>query len=124
MNEETRGASPFMAGITCRCPRCGEGGLFAGFLKVAPACENCGLDYSFADAGDGPAVFVVLFTGLIVATAAVIVEFVWRPPYWVHAVVWGPLILVISLRLLRPAKALLIALQYRHKAEPGRLDRP
>ena len=124
MNEETRDASPFVAGITCRCPRCGAGDLFAGFLKVAPACENCGLDYSFADAGDGPAVFVVLFTGLIVATAAVIVEFVYRPPYWVHAVVWGPLILAISLNLLRPAKALLIALQYRHKAEQGRLDRP
>jgi uncharacterized protein (DUF983 family) len=123
MNQPVPEASPFMAGITCRCPRCGEGDLFAGFLKVAPACENCGLDFSFADAGDGPAVFVVLFTGLIVATAAVIVEFVWRPPYWVHAVVWGPLILVISLRLLRPAKGLLIALQYRHKAEQGRLDR-
>ena len=123
MNEETRGTSPFMAGITCLCPRCGAGDLFSGFLKVAPACENCGLDYSFADAGDGPAVFVVLFTGLIVATAAVIVELVYRPPYWVHAVVWGPLILVISLRLLRPAKGLLIALQYRHKAAEGRFDR-
>jgi uncharacterized protein (DUF983 family) len=124
MNQETTRTPLFMAGISCRCPRCGAGDLFAGFLKVAPSCENCGLDYSFADAGDGPAVFVVLFTGLIVATVAVIVEFVYRPPYWVHAVVWAPLILVISLNLLRPAKGLLIALQYRHMAEEGRPDRP
>jgi uncharacterized protein (DUF983 family) len=124
MNQESRGASPYLAGLMCRCPRCGMGKLFAGFLTLAPKCERCGLDYSFADAGDGPAVFVILFAGLIVATAAVVVEFVWRPPYWLHAVLWIPTILVISLGLLRPLKGLLIALQYHHKAEQGRLDRP
>src|ERR1700674_1368292 len=124
MNQESRGASPYLAGLMCRCPRCGTGKLFAGFLTLAPKCERCGLDYSFADAGDGPAVFVILFAGLIVATAAVVVEFVWRPPYWLHAVLWIPTILVISLGLLRPLKGLLIALQYHHRAEQGRLDHP
>jgi uncharacterized protein (DUF983 family) len=123
MNQESGGASPYLAGLMCRCPRCGKGKLFAGFLTLAPECELCGLDYSFADAGDGPAVFVILFTGFIVATAAVVVEFVWRPPYWLHAVLWIRTILVISLGLLRPLKGLLIALQYHHKAEQGRLDR-
>src|ERR1700680_3749239 len=124
MNQESRGASPYLAGLMCRCPRCGKGKLFAGFLTLAPKCERCGLDYSFADAGDGPAVFVILFTGFIVATAAVVVEFVWGAPDWVHPVLWIPTILVISLGLLRPLKGLLIALQYHHKAEQGRLDRP
>src|SRR6202049_551953 len=124
MNQESRGASPYLAGLMCRCPRCGKGKLFAGFLTLAPKCERCGLDYSFADAGDGPAVFVILFTGFIVATAAVVVEFVWRPPYWLHGVLGVPTVPVISLGLLRPLKGLLIALQYHHKAEQGRLDRP
>ena len=115
--------SPYFAGIACRCPRCGRGRLFTGFLTLAPACESCGLDYGFADAGDGPAVFVILIAGFLVVGAAVIVEFVWRPPYWVHALLWIPMILIVTLGLLRPLKGLLIALQFRHKAEEGRPDR-
>jgi uncharacterized protein (DUF983 family) len=124
MNHQEQAASPYLAGLMCHCPRCGKGKLFSGFLTLAPKCERCGLDYSFADAGDGPAVFVVLLAGLVVATAAVLVEFTWRPPYWLHAILWIPAILVISLGLLRPLKGLLIAVQYHHKAEQGRLDRP
>ena len=115
--------SPYLAGVRCRCPRCGRGRLFTGFLTLAPVCENCGLDYGFADAGDGPAVFVILIAGFLVVGAAVIVEFVWRPPYWVHALLWIPLILVVTLGLLRPLKGLLVALQFHHKAEEGRPDR-
>ena len=115
--------SPYIAGIACRCPRCGRGRLFTGFLTLAPACESCGLDYGFADAGDGPAVFVILIAGFLVVGAAVIVEFVWRPPYWVHALLWGPMILIVTLGLLRPLKGLLVALQFHHKAEEGRPDR-
>ncbi len=115
--------SPYIAGIACRCPRCGRGRLFTGFLTLAPACENCGLDYGFADAGDGPAVFVILIAGFLVVGAAVIVEFVWRPPYWVHALLWIPMILAVTLGLLRPLKGLLVALQFHHKAEEGRPDR-
>ena len=47
------------AGLRCRCPRCGKGKLFAGFLTLRPRCEVCGLDYGFADSGDGPAVFIM-----------------------------------------------------------------
>jgi uncharacterized protein (DUF983 family) len=115
--------SPYLAGVRCRCPRCGRGRLFTGFLTLAPACESCGLDYGFADAGDGPAVFVILIAGFLVVGAAVIVEFVWRPPYWVHALLWGPMILIVTLGLLRPLKGLLVALQFHHKAEEGRPDR-
>lgn len=115
--------SPYLAGVMCRCPRCGRGKLFNGFLDLAPACGNCGLDYGFADAGDGPAVFVILIAGFLIVGAAVIVEFLFRPPYWVHAVLWIPLTLLVTLGLLRPLKGLLVALQFHHKAAEGRLDR-
>jgi uncharacterized protein (DUF983 family) len=111
---------PIVKGLTGRCPRCGEGRLFRGFLTLAPGCAHCGLDYSFADAGDGPAVFVVLIAGFIVVGAALAVEVLYQPPYWVHALLWGPLILVTTLLPLRAVKGLLIALQYHHKAQEGR----
>jgi uncharacterized protein (DUF983 family) len=111
---------PVGRGISGRCPRCGKGKLFRGFLTLAPRCEQCGLDYSFADSGDGPAVFVILIAGFIVVGAALVVEIVYEPPYWVHAVLWLPLILVTTLWPLRALKGLLIALQYHHKAAEGR----
>jgi uncharacterized protein (DUF983 family) len=109
--------------MKCRCPRCREGKLFSGFLDLAKHCNKCGLDYSFADAGDGPAVFVILIAGFLVVGLAVVVEFIWRPPYWLHAVLWIPLVLTITLGLLRPLKGLLIAAQFHHKAAEVRIDR-
>jgi uncharacterized protein (DUF983 family) len=113
--------SPFIAGLTCRCPRCGKGKLFQGFLSLRPSCEACGLDYGFIDSGDGPAVFIILLAGFIVVGCALIVEVKYQPPFWVHAVLWIPLILMTTLLPLRPMKALLIALQYHHKAAEGQL---
>jgi len=108
--------SPFSAGIRCRCPRCGVGPLFAGFLTIAERCSACGLDLKAADSGDGPAVFVIFIVGPIITGLAFWVEVAFEPPYWLHMALWGPLILVGSLLLLRPFKATLVALQYRHRA--------
>jgi uncharacterized protein (DUF983 family) len=58
-----------VAGLTCACPRCGRGKLFQGFLTLRPRCDVCGLDYGFADAGDGPAVFIMFFAGFVVVGA-------------------------------------------------------
>jgi uncharacterized protein (DUF983 family) len=110
------------AGIAGRCPACLRGKLFDGYLRLAPRCDSCGLDYHFADSGDGPAVFVILVTGFIVCGAALIVEVLYSPPYWVHAVLWGSLAILLPLVLLRAFKGILIALQFRNKAEEGRLD--
>ena len=115
--------SPFATGFACRCPRCAKGRLFQGFLTLRPRCETCGLDYAFADAGDGPAVFVILFAGFIVVFSALLVEVLYQPPFWLHALLWGPLILLTTLAPLRPMKAVMIALQYHHKAAEGRSDR-
>ena len=95
--------------------------MFQGFLSLRPACEKCGLDFGFADAGDGPAVFGILIGGFIVVFAALTTEIVYRPPYWVHAALWLPLILIVTLAPLRLIKGLLIALQYHHRAAEGRL---
>ena len=113
--------STLWAGITGRCPSCHRGKLYAGYLALAPKCNVCGLDYSFADSGDGPAVFVILVTGFIVTGLALFTEMRYAPPYWLHAVLWGPLAILLPLVLLRWFKGVLIALQHRHKAEEGRL---
>jgi uncharacterized protein (DUF983 family) len=102
------------AALAWRCPRCGRGPLFSGLVNVRPACAICGLDLSAQDAGDGPAVFVILFLGLIVVALTAVVEIKFSPPIWVHLVLWTPLILVGGVAMLRPFKAGLIALQYRH----------
>jgi uncharacterized protein (DUF983 family) len=107
--------SVLRAALTCRCPRCGEGALFSGLLSVRPVCAACGLDLSAEDAGDGPAVFVILFLGLIVVGLAFWVELRFAPPIWVHMALWTPLIVGGAIAMLRPLKAALIALQYRHR---------
>ncbi|WP_311029433.1 DUF983 domain-containing protein [Mesorhizobium koreense] len=114
---------PIQAGLKGRCPRCGEGKLFSGFLSVGRECSNCRLDYSFADAGDGPAVFVILIVGFIVVGSALWMEVTLAPPLWVHFVLWIPLAIVLSLAALRLLKGVLITLQYANKAAPGEIDR-
>ena len=110
-----------LRGLACKCPRCGEGKLYAGFLTLRPSCDACGLDYAFIDAGDGPAVFIIMIAGFIVVGAALVVEMKYQRPFWVHAALWAPLILATTLLPLRSMKALLIALQYHHKAAEGQL---
>ena len=115
--------APIATGLRGRCPHCGEGRLFSGFLALSSHCGTCGLDFGFADAADGPAVFVILFAGFLIAGAALLVEIAYTPPIWLHALLWGPLVLVVCLTLLRPLKGVLIALQYANRAEQGRLTR-
>jgi cytochrome c oxidase subunit 3 len=126
MGQETGHGTPsfgstLLAGIIGCCPSCHRGKLYSGYLTLAPRCTVCGLDYGFADAGDGPAVFVILVTGFVVVGLALIVEILYSPPYWLHAALWGPLAIIVPLVLLRSFKGVLIALQFRHKAEEGKL---
>ena len=108
--------SPLSAGLACKCPRCGRGKLFAGYLTLAKQCAVCQLDFSKADSGDGPAVFLILILGALAVLLAYFLLYVFVLPEWIS---W--LILVVgviggALLLLRPAKAIMIALQYRHRA--------
>jgi uncharacterized protein (DUF983 family) len=122
-DDHYRHVEPISAGLRGRCPRCGEGRLFAGFLSVGKSCEACGLDYSFADGGDGPAVFVILIVGFIVVGLALWLEVTAGPPLWVHFLLWIPLVLILCLPALRLLKGVLINLQYANRAAEGRLDR-
>jgi uncharacterized protein (DUF983 family) len=115
--------SPIVAGLTCRCPRCGRGPLFTSLLALRERCTACGLDYRFIDTGDGPAFFAIIILGFVVLGGALWMEFTFEPPFWAHVVVWGLLTPLIAVVLLRFLKATLIALQYRNKAEQGRLAR-
>lgn len=114
--------NPVSAGLSGKCPRCGQGKLFDGFLSVRKSCAACGLDYSFADSGDGPAVFVIMLVGFVIVGLVLFVELSFQPPIWLHLVLWLPLTVILAASILRPLKGLMIALQFRHKAEEGRLD--
>jgi uncharacterized protein (DUF983 family) len=115
--------SPYAAGAAGKCPRCGRGALFKGYLGLRDRCEVCGLDYSIADAGDGPAVFAIFIVGFLAVVLAFVVRFVFYAPMIVSLLIASVgAILMIGL-LMRPLKATLFALQYRHKAEEGRLSK-
>jgi uncharacterized protein (DUF983 family) len=112
--------STISAGLRCRCPRCGEGHLFESFLKLAPVCEACGLDYGFADPADGPAFFVMSGVSILVMALWAVWAVLVQPPLWAQFAVVVPALVGGCLATLRPVKAWLVAEQYVHKAEEGR----
>jgi uncharacterized protein (DUF983 family) len=114
--------NPVAAGLSCRCPNCGEGHLFEGYLRVSRRCEACGLDLSAADSGDGPAVFIVLIVGMVVCFAALITEVVFHPPVWLHLIIWLPVTAIMVLALIRPFKGVMLAMQFHHRASEARHD--
>lgn len=113
---------PVSVGLRGLCPRCGQGKLFDGLLKPKDHCANCGLDFNFEDAGDGPAVFVILIMGFIIVGMALWLEVNYSPPLWLQMLLWIPLATILCLALLRMLKGLMIALQYRNNASEGKID--
>jgi uncharacterized protein (DUF983 family) len=114
--------SPIKTGLAGTCPRCGRGKLFSGYLTVAGSCSSCGLPFDFADGGDGAAWFVMLIVGFVGVGSILAVEAAYQPPFWVHVLIGIPLLIVLPLILLRPAKGILICQQWKTRAAPGRLD--
>lgn len=113
---------PIRSGLAGRCPRCGEGRLFSGFLSVGERCGVCGLDYAFADSADGPAIFVMLIIGFVIVGLALWLELAYAPPLWLHFLIWIPLAIPLCLLPLRLFKGVLLNLQYANKAQEGRLE--
>jgi uncharacterized protein (DUF983 family) len=113
---------PIRAGLLCRCPRCGKGKLFSGFLEVARACDACGADFTRLNTGDGATVFVIQITGFIVVFGLLFTQVALNPPLWVLAAVWLPLTALIGLGLMRPLKGAMIGLQIRNRAGEVRND--
>ena len=115
-------ALAFAAGVRGRCPHCGKGALFEGFLKTAPKCSVCGFDLKAADSGDGPAVFIILIVGFIVCFGMLVSEIAWRPSPLVTLTVWPLVAAVLSLALLRPLKGLMLAAQFVNRASEAGSD--
>ena len=111
--------SPLSTGLAGRCPRCGKGKLFDGLLKVRDGCGECDLDLRGHDAGDGPAVFVILGLGALMMGLVLWVEFRFEPPVWVHLLLWLPLVIVLTILPLRLIKGVLVAQQYHHRSTAG-----
>jgi uncharacterized protein (DUF983 family) len=114
--------SALSAGLRCRCPNCGEGQVYRGFLTFKDQCDTCGADLTIADAGDGPSFFVMFAALIVIVPSAMFLEFAFRPPGWVHIIIWPPITFAFALFFLRPVKALLFALQWKHKAGEARLQ--
>ena len=129
-NRETPDASgytptdnPMKTGCMGLCPRCQAGHLFSGYLKLAPRCEVCGLDYSFADPADGPAFFAMTIGAVPALAFGVWLQATYNVPLWSHIFITLPLTVLGCMALLRPLKGWLVCSQYFHKAEEGRLVR-
>jgi uncharacterized protein (DUF983 family) len=116
-------ASPTMAAARGCCPRCGQHTLFAGWVKFADRCSACGLDFTAFNVGDGPAAFLTLIIGAIVAGLAIAVELIFSPPWWVHVLLWPLVTLAMILASLRVTKGMLLALEYLNAAREGRISR-
>lgn len=100
-------------GLRGRCPNCGKGHMFRAFLKVADRCDSCGEELHHQRADDFPAYLVIVIVGHLVVPLILHVEMVYEPAYWVHAVLWLPLTLALSLLLIQPIKGMVIAMQWR-----------
>lgn len=99
---------PFAAalgrGLAGRCPACGKGRLFDGFLRVMPACANCGAPLGLARADDAPPYFTILIVGHIVIPAMLIMQRFADPSTLLLSAIFVPLTLFLSVGLLRPVK--------------------
>ncbi len=98
-----------------RCPRCGRGSLFAGYIRVAPKCPVCGLSLAGHDTGDGPAFFIMLPLCIITAVLALLFDHLVQPPIWAHIIIWPIFIAVVVGFSLRPVKSIMVGLQYRYR---------
>ncbi|GGE16074.1 membrane protein [Polymorphobacter glacialis] len=115
------GPAPVANALRGRCPRCAQGKLFRTFIVFRPKCSACDLDYRAFNVGDGAATFLILIVGAIVTGLAMWLELTRSPAWYVHVALWVPLTIVLTVILMRVAKALLIALEYRHEARLGHL---
>jgi uncharacterized protein (DUF983 family) len=113
---QTPDRNPISTGLRGRCPRCGQGKLFQGFLKLAPGCAMCGLDYGFADPADGPAFFAMTVMAFPIVGFALWFDAAYAPPLWAHLATTLPLLILACAIPLRPLKGWLVCSQYVHKA--------
>ncbi len=99
-------------GASKLCPACGRGSLYGRYLKVVDRCGVCGEELYHHRADDAPPYFTILIVGHVIVGGVLLLEDLVAPATWVHALVWGPLILLMSLWLLPRIKGALVGLQW------------
>jgi uncharacterized protein (DUF983 family) len=97
-----------LRGWSGRCPSCGARTLFTAYLKMAPACAACGTAFEAYRADDAPAYFVIFIVGHVIVPLILLVEKLYEPALWVHAALWLPLCIGLSLWLLPRVKGAVI----------------
>ncbi|MEP7351392.1 MAG: DUF983 domain-containing protein [Sphingorhabdus sp.] len=102
------------------CPECGAKTMFAGAARFAERCPDCGLDYGSFNVGDGPAALLTMAIGALVIVLALMVESIFRPPFWVHVLIWVPFTAAMTVLSLRVAKGALLASEHRNRAGEGK----
>lgn len=110
------------AALEARCPRCETAPLFDGWVRFAPRCRACGLDYGKFNVGDGPAAFLILIIGALITALALMLQLGAHPPFWVHIILWVPITTALTILCLRASKAALLILEYRNQAREGRIS--
>lgn len=111
-----RRPAPFPSGLQGRCPECGRGNLFNGFLKFASQCNACGADFSNEDAGDGPAIFVIFIVGIFIVPMAIAFQLIFDASTALTLTVWIPIIIIACLGLLRLLRGVMFNLAWANKA--------
>jgi uncharacterized protein (DUF983 family) len=112
--------SALRAAFAGSCPRCGGHTLFSGWLRFAPKCRSCDLDFDSFNVGDGPAAFLIFIVGTITVVGALWLDAALTPPWWVH-LIWIPFAAALTIGGLRLSKAWLLAQEYKHRAREGRI---
>ena len=104
-------------GWQCKCPKCGKGDLYKSRfdLSLKSTCDSCGLDLAQNDSADGPAVFLIFILGFLIVPLALLVDYLYTWPIWLHGIIWTAITLALILGSLRPIKAYIIALQFKHR---------
>ncbi len=114
--EDTPPPRPILAslanGARNRCPNCGGGAIFDGYLTVRDSCPACGQDLHHHQADDAPPYFAITIVGHIIVSLVLLVEIAYRPPIWLHMTIWIPLTLLLTLAVLRPIKGAIVAYQW------------
>jgi uncharacterized protein (DUF983 family) len=103
-------------GFCRRCPRCGEGRLFSGYLSVPESCGRCRLAFEPIRADDAPAYFTIFLVGHIVVPGLLMMEQWYAPPTWVQLSIWLPATLILTLGLLPYIKGAVMAAIWSSKA--------
>lgn len=87
-------------GIRRRCPNCGDGRLFDGYLKIRSPCEVCGTDNMMYPSDDFPPYLTIFVAGHVLVVLFVLTDRAYDPPLWLSGAIWLPATVILCVTLL------------------------